>query len=99
MHVNCIIFLVGAPKYNSLIQCAFIRKKHRERFQEAISIMIQEYRAQGVVNVVGVGTDKAFESIKSEFENKPYQIALTTCDANRHVEVIKIIIGFVREII
>ena len=56
--------------------------------------MIHEFRARMFFNVISIGTDKAFESIKSELEDKLYQIALTTCDANRYVKVIERMIRF-----
>ena len=82
MHVNGIIFLVGASKHIGLIQCVYIRKKHCEKFLEEILLMISEYRARGVFDIISIGANKAFNSIKSILEDKPYQIALTTCNVN-----------------
>ena len=64
---------------------------------EVILIMICEYRARGVFNVTNIGIDKAFESIKSELEYKPYMVILTTCNVDCHVEVIERMIIFVKE--
>lgn len=68
-----------------------------EEFFESILIMICEYRGRSVFNVITIGVDKTFESIKSELENKPYQVSLTTYNANRYVQVIKRMIKFVNE--
>lgn len=62
-------------------------------------MMICEYRAQGVFNVVIIGADRVFDPIKSELEDEPYKVKLKTYDANRHVEVIERMIRFVKEII
>ena len=44
-----------------------------------------------------IGADKAFYCIKSELQDVPYQVELTTCDADRHVEVIEGMIRFLKE--
>ena len=95
--LNSIMFLVGASKRIGLVQYVCVRKKYQEKFLEAILIMIREYRAQEVFDFIGIGANEAFKSIKSELEDKPYQVALTTCDANRYVEVIERMIRFVKE--
>ena len=60
--------------------------------------MIREYRAQGVFEVISIGADKVFDLIKSILKGKLYQIAsLITCNANQHVEVIEIMLRFVKE--
>ena len=82
MHVDGIMFLVGASRHISLIQCVCIRKNYREKFLEAILLMIREYGCRGVFEVISICADKAFESIKSILKDKPYQVALTTCDAD-----------------
>ena len=97
MHVNGIMSLIDALEHNGLIQCVCIRKKHRDKFLEAILVMICEYRARRVFNVTSIGTDKAFNSIKSELKDKPNQVTLTTYDANRHVERTERMIQFSKE--
>ena len=42
-------------------------------------------------------SDKDFDAVKSELANEPYNVILTTCDADRHVEVIERMIRFVKE--
>ena len=59
--------------------------------------MIREYRSRSVFNVVTIGADKAFDAVKSELEDAPYNVSLTTCDADRHVEVVERTIRFVKE--
>ena len=72
-------------------------KKNREKFLEAILIMLREYRARGVFEVISIGGDNAFDAIKSELKNEPYNVTLDTCDANRHVEVVERMIRFTKE--
>ena len=81
MHVNGIMFLMGLLKHIGLIHCVWIRKKYRDKILEAILIMIHGYRSQGFFNVISIGADKASKLIKSELEDKPYQVVLTTCSA------------------
>jgi hypothetical protein len=50
-----------------------------------------------VFDVVSIEADGAFELIKHELQAKPYNITLTTCDADRHVETIKRQIRFLKE--
>jgi hypothetical protein len=51
--------------------------------------MIQTYKSRSVFTVVSIEADGAFESIKHELQDKPYNVALTTCDADRHVEMVE----------
>ena len=95
MHVNGIIFLLGASKHIGLIWCVCIKKKNREKFLEAILIMIREYRARGMFEVVSIGANNAFVAIKSELKDEPYNVTLTPCDVNRHVEFLERMISFV----
>ena len=97
MHVNSIMFLVGASKHIGLIQYVCIRKKQCEMFLGAILLMITEYRARGVFGVISIGANKAFNSVKSILKDKLYQIALTMCNAIWHIEVIERMIRFVKE--
>jgi hypothetical protein len=59
--------------------------------------MIQTYKSRSVFTVVSIKADGAFESIKHELQDKPYNIALTTCDADRHVETVERQIRFLKE--
>ena len=59
--------------------------------------MIRVYRARGVVEVVSIGADKAFDAVESKIKDKPYNVSLTTCDAARHVEVAERTIRFEKE--
>lgn len=97
MHVDRITFLIGTSKHIGLIQCVYIRCKNREKFLAAILSMIREYRARGMFEVVTIGAIKAFYCIKSELQDVPHQVALTTCDADRHVEVIESMIRFLKK--
>ena len=87
MHINEILFLVSTTKHIGLTQCMCIRKKHRDKIPEAILLMLCTYRVRGKFTVITIGTDKAFDSIKSELHDNPYQVTLTICNAYQHVEV------------
>jgi hypothetical protein len=50
-----------------------------------------------VFNVVSIEADGAFQSIKHELQSEPYNITLTTCDADRHVETVERQIRFLKE--
>ena len=73
------------------------KKEKQEKFPEAILMMICEYRAQGIFNVISIDVDKAFDSIKSKLENEQYKNTLLMCGINQHIEVIERIIQFVNE--
>ena len=97
VHINSIMFLVGVSIHIGLVQCLCIRKKNPEKFFHAILLMIRDYRSRGISDVVSIGPDKAFDAIESEIKNEPYDVTLTTCDADRHVEYIERMISFVKE--
>ena len=97
MYVNGIMFLVSASKHIGLIQSVCIQTKNRMKFLGTILLMIRIYRARGIFNIKTIGSDKACDVVKSELENDPHRITLTTCDANRHVEVIECMIRFFKE--
>lgn len=48
-------------------------------------------------HVINIGADKAFESIKSELKDETQQVILTTYNADYHVEVIEMMIRFIKE--
>ena len=82
MHVNGIMFLISVSKHIGLVQCICIRKKNREKFLEAILLMIKVYRARGVFEVVSIGANKAFDAVEAEMKDEPYNVSLTMCDAD-----------------
>jgi hypothetical protein len=55
------------------------------------------YKSRSVFNVVSIKADGAFELIKHELQAKPYNITLTTCDADRHVETVERQIHFFKK--
>ena len=97
MHINGILFLMGVSKHIGLVQCVCIRKKNHEKFLYAILLMVRKYCSQGIFDVVSIGADEAFDAIESEVKDEPYNITLTTYDANRHVEYVERMIRFVKE--
>jgi hypothetical protein len=59
--------------------------------------MIQTYKCRSVFTVVSIEADGAFQSIKHELQTEPYNITLSTCDADRHVETVERQIRFLKE--
>jgi hypothetical protein len=97
MHVNGIKFLISYSKHIGLLQTYCVRKNNRESILECILKMIQTYKSRSVFNVITIEADGAFESIKHELQDEPYNIALSTCDADRHVETVERQIRFLKE--
>jgi hypothetical protein len=97
MHVNGIRFLISHSKHIGLLQTYCVRKSNREAILDSILKMIQAYRSRGVFTVVTIEADGAFNCIKHDLQDKPYQIALTTCDADRHVETVERQIRFLKK--
>ncbi|OEU06188.1 hypothetical protein FRACYDRAFT_255934, partial [Fragilariopsis cylindrus CCMP1102] len=58
---------------------------------------ICSYGSRGIFTVVSIEADGAFKSIKHELQGKPYNITLSTCDADRHVETVERQIRFLKE--
>ena len=59
--------------------------------------MLRKYRARGIFDVVSIGADKAFDAIESKLKDEPYNVTLTPCDTNCHVEFVERMIRFVKE--
>jgi hypothetical protein len=97
MHVNGIKFLISYSKHIGLLQTYCVRKNNRTMILECILKMTQTYKCRSVFDVVSIEADGAFESIKHELQAKLYNITLTTCDADRHVETIERQIRFLKE--
>jgi hypothetical protein len=49
---------------------------------------MKTYRGRNVFKVVTIEADGAFKSIQHELQSEPYQVALSICDADRHVETV-----------
>ena len=62
-------------------------KKNWEKFLEAILMIISEYRAQCIFNVISIGVDIAYDSIKSELKDELHKVTLTIFDTNCYVKV------------
>jgi hypothetical protein len=97
MHVNGIKFLISYSKHLGLLQTYCVRKNNRETILKCILKMIQTYKSRSVFTVVTIEADGAFESIKHELQDEPYNVTLTTCDADRHVETVERQIRFLKE--
>jgi hypothetical protein len=83
MHVNGIKFLISCSKHiGLLLQTYCVRKSNQEAILTFILKMMQTYESRSVFNVVTIEADGAFECIKHELQAKPYNITLSTCDAN-----------------
>jgi hypothetical protein len=97
MHVNGIKFLISHSKHIGLLQTYCVRKNNRVAILSCILKMIQTYKSRSMFTVVSIEADGAFESIKHELQDKPYNVALTTYDADRHVETVERQIRFLKE--
>ena len=97
MHVNGITFLISFSKHIGLIQSYCIRKSNKQKYLDGILAMLIMYRSRQPLQVTTMEADGAFEAIRQDLQDKPYEIALTTCDADRHVEIIERQIRFVKE--
>jgi hypothetical protein len=72
MYVNGIKFLISHSKHIGLLQTCCVRRNNREGMLSCILKMIQTYESRSVFTVVTIEADRAFESIKHEFQDKPY---------------------------
>jgi hypothetical protein len=97
MHVNGIKFLISYSKHIGMLQTYCVRKNNRDAILGCILKMMQTYKSRGVFTVVSIEADGAFKSIKHDLQDKPYQVELTTCDADRHVETVERQIRFLKE--
>jgi hypothetical protein len=97
MHVNGIKFLISYSKHIGLLQTYCVRKNNRYAILNCILKMMKTYRGRNVFKVVTIEADGSFESIRHELQSEPYQVALSICDADRHVETIKRQIRFLKE--
>ena len=61
------------------------------------SFLCSAIRARGVFKVITISADGAFDPIKSELKDEPYNVKLSTCDADCHVEFVERMIKFVKE--
>jgi hypothetical protein len=64
---------------------------------DGILAMIRMYRSCHPLRVVNIEADGTFKAVRQELQDEPYQVALITCDADRHVETIERQIRFVKE--
>jgi hypothetical protein len=97
MHVNGIKFLISFSKHIGLLQTYCVRHNNQQTILDCILKIVQTYRSRSVFNVASIEADGAFQSIKHELQAKPYNITLTTCDADRHVETVERQIRFLKE--
>jgi hypothetical protein len=97
MHVNGISFLISFSEHIGLIQSYCIRKNNKQKYLDGILAMIRMYRSRHPLRVVNIEADGVFEAVRQELQDEPYQVALITCDADRHVETIERQIRFVKE--
>ena len=78
MHINGIKFLISHSKHIGLIQTYCVRKNNRDAILACILKIIQTYKSRSVFKVVTIEADGAFECIKHELQDKPYNITLST---------------------
>jgi hypothetical protein len=97
MHVNGISFLILFYKHIGLIQSDCIRKNNKQRYLDGILAMLRIDQSHHPLRVLTIEADGAFEAIRQELQDEPYQVALSTCDADRNVETIERQIQLVKE--
>jgi hypothetical protein len=97
MHVNGINFLISFSKHIGMIQSYCIRKKNKQTYLDGILAMLRIYQSCHLLRVLAIEADGAFEAIRQELQDEPYQVALSTCDADRHVETIERQTRFIKE--
>jgi hypothetical protein len=96
MHANGNKFLIAISEHIGYIQTIAIGTKSESSFMFGIKKMISQYQLRGfkVVHILG---DNAFECCRSTLEAIPYNIKLTTCDKDGHVQIIERAIRFVKD--
>ena len=60
-------------------------------------LIIREYRSRGIYDVISIGADRAFDAVEFGIKDEPYNVTLTTCDVDRHVEYVERMSRFVKE--
>jgi hypothetical protein len=97
MHVNGIKFLISYSKHIGMLQRYCVQKNNQDAILDCILKMMQTCKSRGIFTVVSIEADGAFKCIKHDLQDKPYQVELTTCDADRHVETVERQIRFLKE--
>jgi hypothetical protein len=96
MHVNGNKFLIAISEHIGYIQTIAIATKSEIIFLSSIKKMVSQYQLQGfkVTHILG---DNAFNCCRSTLEADPFNIKLTTCDKDGHVQIIERAIRFVKD--
>jgi hypothetical protein len=89
MYVNGISFLISFSKRIGMIQSYRIWKNKKQKYLDGILAMLRVYQSRHPLRVLTIEAESAFEAICQELQDEPYQVALSTCDADRHVETIE----------
>jgi hypothetical protein len=78
IHVNGISFLlISFSKHIGLIQSYCIRKNNKAKYLDGILAMLRMHRSRHPLRVVSIEANGAFEAIRQELQDEPYQVALT----------------------
>jgi hypothetical protein len=96
MHVNGNKFLIAISEHIGYIQTIAIANKSEISFLSGIKKMVSQYQLRGfkVTHILG---DNAFDCCKSTLGADLYNIKLTTCDKDGHVQIIERAIRFVKD--
>jgi hypothetical protein len=88
IHVNGNAFLIAISEHIGYIQTIAIATKSETSFISGITKMVSQYQLRGfkVTHILG---DNAFDCCKSTLEADPFNIKLTTCDKDGHVQIIE----------
>jgi hypothetical protein len=88
MHINGNKFLIAISEHIGYIQAIAIATKSETSFLSGVKKMISQYQLRGfkVNHILG---DNAFDCCKSTLEADPFNIKLTTCDKDGHMQIIE----------
>jgi hypothetical protein len=96
MHVNGNKFLIAISEHIKYIQTIAIAAKNEDNFLSGIKKMVSQYQLRGF-KVTHILADNAFDCCRSTLEADPFNIKLTTCDKDGHVQIIERAIRFVKD--
>jgi hypothetical protein len=96
MHVNGNKFLIAISEHIGYIQTIAIATKSEISFLSGVKKMVSQYQLRGF-KVNHILADNAFDCCRSTLEADPYNIKLTTCDKDGHVQIIERAICFVKD--
>ena len=83
LFINGVAFFLATSRDIGFIHCRAVLSKENKRVQNALKIIISEYKARGF-SVKTASGDNAFAPLK-DWMLEELNIVLTTCDSDSHV--------------